>query len=93
MIDTAARAGARLVVMDNLTRYGRSDGRPLDEGTPVAPISGKDEARADAARTLLTAHRAGTAQVVIGHASDLQGAEGGKTRCGDACWPAAPRAC
>jgi nucleoside-diphosphate-sugar epimerase len=89
LIDAAAAAGARLVVIDNLYMYGRGDGRPLDEDTAPAPCSRKGEVRARAAETLLAANRDGKVRVVIARASDFHGPEGSRTHFGDAFWPAA----
>src|SRR5512137_371291 len=41
LVAAAGRAGARLVVLDNLYSIGRTGGRPMDESTPDAPCSRK----------------------------------------------------
>ena len=48
----AGRAGARLVVLDNVYALGRTGGRPMSEDTPFAPSSKKGESRARAAAFL-----------------------------------------
>ncbi len=67
----AARAQARLVVLDNLYMYG--DTSRITEDTPIAPVSRKGELRAAAGERLLAANRAGDVRVSIGRASDFFG--------------------
>jgi nucleoside-diphosphate-sugar epimerase len=69
----AARAGARLVVLDNLYAYGPPHGRRLVETMPPHPTSAKAAARAAMSQELLAAHAAGRVEVVIGRASDYFG--------------------
>ncbi len=69
----AARAGARLVVLDNLYAYGPAHGRRLVESTPPNPTSAKSATRAAMTDELLEAHRAGRVEVAIGRASDYFG--------------------
>ena len=69
----AERAGARLVVLDNLYAYGPTNGRPLVESTAVNPTSAKAATRAAMTAELLAAHRAGRVEVAIGRASDYFG--------------------
>jgi nucleoside-diphosphate-sugar epimerase len=68
----AAFAGARLVYGDNLYAYGRVHG-PIHDGLPETASTRKCLLRAQIARTLLDAHRAGTLKVSIGRASDFYG--------------------
>jgi nucleoside-diphosphate-sugar epimerase len=87
LIAAAGRAGARLVVLDNLYMLGRpSDGR-MDEGTPPAPRSRKGEIRARAAERLFEAHRRGDVRATSGRASDYYGPGGTLTQLGDPFWP------
>ena len=69
----AAKAGARLVVLDNLYAYGPPRGRQLVETMPADPTSAKSATRAAMADQLLDAHRAGQVEVAIGRASDYFG--------------------
>lgn len=69
----AARADARLVVLDNLYAYGPPNGRPLVETMAVNPTSKKSATRAAMTEELLLAHSAGRVQVSIGRASDYFG--------------------
>lgn len=69
----AARAGARLVVLDNLYAYGPPDGKPLVETMAPNPTSKKAATRASMTEELLDAHTAGDVEVVIGRASDYFG--------------------
>src|SRR5512137_907557 len=57
LVAGAGKAGARLVVLDNLYAYGRTGGRPMSEDTPFAPCSRKGEIRARLAEELLAAAR------------------------------------
>jgi nucleoside-diphosphate-sugar epimerase len=87
LIAGAGRAGARLVVLDNLYMLGRPGGRPLNEDSPVAPVSKKGEIRARVAERFFEAHRRGDVRVVAGRASDFYGPQGNATHFGDAFWP------
>ncbi|NJD10162.1 MAG: NAD-dependent epimerase/dehydratase family protein [Gemmatimonadetes bacterium] len=89
LIAGAGRAGARLVVLDNLYMLGRPGGRVLDEDSPVAPVSKKGEIRARVAARYFDAHRRGDCRVVVGRASDFYGPGGTGTNFGDAFWPGA----
>ena len=69
----AARAGARLVVLDNLYAYGPPHGRPLVETMSANPTSTKAATRAALTEELLGSHAAGQVDVAIGRASDYFG--------------------
>jgi len=86
LVGAAGKAGARLVVLDNLYLLGRPRGRPLDEDSPVAPCSRKGEVRARVWRRLQEAHRNGEARVVVGRASDFFGPRGVNTYFGERFW-------
>jgi nucleoside-diphosphate-sugar epimerase len=73
VLSGAARAGARLVVLDNLYAYGPPNGRPLVESTSANPTSKKAATRAAMTEELLRAHGAGRVHVAIGRASDYFG--------------------
>jgi nucleoside-diphosphate-sugar epimerase len=89
LIAAAGRAGARLVVLDNVYMLGRPGGRPLDEDTPANPCSRKGEIRARAAERLFEAHRRGDVLATTGRASDFYGPGGTLTALGDFFWPRA----
>ena len=89
LIAAAGRAGARLVVLDNVYMLGRPGGRPLDEDSPINPCSRKGEIRARAAERLFEAHRRGEVMATSGRASDFDGPGGTQTHLGDYFWPAA----
>ncbi len=72
IVEGAARAGTKLVVLDNLYPYGKPKG-PLREDTPPAPCSRKGEIRAKLAEELSVAHASGRARIVIVRASDFFG--------------------
>jgi nucleoside-diphosphate-sugar epimerase len=86
LIAASAKAGARLVVLDNLYMLGRPAGRPLDEESPVNPCSRKGEIRARSAEKLFAAHRRGDVRATAGRASDFYGPGGTQTHLGDVFW-------
>jgi nucleoside-diphosphate-sugar epimerase len=73
VLDGAANAGAKLVVMENLYGYGRTGGRPLMEALPLAATTRKGATRAAMTAQLLDAHQRGVVRVAIGRASDFFG--------------------
>ena len=91
LVQAAGKADARLVVLDNLYALGRTHGRPMDEDTPIAPVSKKGEIRARVSVRLADAHRRGLARVVAGRASDFYGPGGEGTYFGPQLWPAVLR--
>lgn len=86
LIAAAGRAGARLIVLDNLYMLGLTGGRPMNEDTPMNPCSKKGEIRARAAERLFDAHRRGDVRAVSGRASDFYGPGGSLTHLGDRFW-------
>ncbi len=91
LVEAAGRAGARLVVLDNVYALGNTGGQPMDEDTPAAPCSKKGEIRARVAASLVDAHRRGAARVVLARASDFYGPGGEQTYFGPQLWRAALR--
>src|SRR5262245_19348735 len=87
LIEASARAGARLVVLNNVYLLGRPNGKPLTDDTPIHPSSRKGEIRARAAQTLFDAHRRGDVRATEGRASDFYGPGGRLTLLGDYFWP------
>lgn len=69
----ARRAGARLVVLENLYSYGPPNGARLVETMAPNPTSEKSATRAAMTEELLAAHAAGDVEVAIGRASDYFG--------------------
>src|SRR5262249_46215752 len=59
LIAAAGKAGARLVVLENVYMLGRPRGRPFNEDSPLDPFSRKGAIRARAAALLFEAHRKG----------------------------------
>lgn len=91
LIAATARAGARLVVLDNVYMLGRPGDRSLDEDSPPNPCSRKGEIRARVAERLFVAHRRGDVLATSGLASDFYGPGGSQTIFGDQFWPRALR--
>jgi nucleoside-diphosphate-sugar epimerase len=73
VLEGAARAGAKLVAMENLYMYGLTSGRPLTEDLPHAPNTRKGRVRARMSAELMEAHSSGRVRVAIGRASDYFG--------------------
>jgi nucleoside-diphosphate-sugar epimerase len=87
VIEASARAGARLVALDNVYMLGKPNGKPLTDDTPLNPCSRKGEIRATAAQMLFDAHRRGDVRACVGGASDFYGPGGRLTLLGDYFWP------
>lgn len=84
----AARAGAKLVLADNLYLYGPHAG-PLTEDLPPAATGRKGRVRALMAERLLDAHRSGRLRVAIGRSSDYYGPGGRNSVAGERVFRAA----
>jgi len=78
LVAAAGRAGARLVVLDNLYALGRTGGRPMTEETPPNPCSKKGAIRAQLHEGLMQAARRGEVLVAVGRASDFYGPGAGQ---------------
>jgi nucleoside-diphosphate-sugar epimerase len=72
VIEAAAAAGAKLVMVDNLYGYGPGAGM-ITEATPERATDRKGVVRRELTRMLLHAHRSGRLRVAIGRASDYFG--------------------
>lgn len=72
IVEATARAGALLVVVENLYGYGVVDG-PLHEGLPLTATTRRGAVRAQLWQTLESAHRRGDLRVEAGRASDFFG--------------------
>jgi nucleoside-diphosphate-sugar epimerase len=86
LVAAAGRAGARLVVLDNLYALGRPRGRTLTEALPPDPCSRKGEIRARLQVALSQAVARGDVRAVTGRASDFYGPGGFMTQFGDRFW-------
>lgn len=86
LVAAAGRAGAKLVVLDNLYAIGKTGGRVMNEDSPSAPCSRKGEIRARLREALLAAGRRGDVRVAIGRASDFHGPGGHGTYFADRFW-------
>jgi nucleoside-diphosphate-sugar epimerase len=71
IVQGTARAGARLIALDNVYMHG--DTAHLHEGSPVAPRSKKGVLRAEAAALMLDADARGDLRVALGRAADFFG--------------------
>ena len=73
ILNAAADARAKFIVVDNLYMYADTDGKPINEKTPIQPPTRKGQVRAQAAQVVLDAHKAGRIQAVIGRAANFFG--------------------
>lgn len=83
LVAAAGRAGARLVVLDNLYALGRTGGRPMNEDTPQNPCSRKGAVRAELHEALMAAVRRGDVRASVGRASDFYGPNAGNSMMGE----------
>lgn len=89
IIEGAARAAAKLVVLDTLYVYGETNGVPMTEAMPFAATTRKGRMRAQLVETYLAAHQAGTVRVSLGRAADFFGPRVLNSSLGDRVFPAA----
>ncbi len=75
VIEGAAAAGAKLIMVDNLYMYGPT-GSKLHESLPRAATGPKGTSRTKMEDQLLAAHRSGKLRVAIGRLSDYYGPNG-----------------
>jgi len=73
VLEGAAAAGAKLVVMENLYMFGPTSGKALTEDLPYAATTRKGRTRARMTEQLFEAHQQGKVQMTIGRASDFFG--------------------
>ena len=72
LLEAAGAAGAKLVVLENLYPLGLA-GAPLNDESPIAPLSEKGRVRARLNEALFAAHRMGQVQVIAGRAAHYFG--------------------
>ncbi|MEM8532715.1 MAG: NAD-dependent epimerase/dehydratase family protein [Chloroflexota bacterium] len=89
IVEGAARANARLVVLDTLYGYGETKGRPMTEAMPLAATTRKGRMRAQLAETYMATHQAGTVQIALGRAADFFGPRVLNSALGDRVFPMA----
>ena len=87
LIAASARAGARLIVLDNVYMLGKPNGKRLSEETPMNPSSRKGEIRARTAQLVFDAHKRGDVRATSARASDFYGPRGTLSTLGDFFWP------
>ncbi len=87
LLAAAGKAGARLVVLDNVYALGRPGGQKLSEATPANPCARKGEIRARLAEELWSEARKGGIPVSVGRASDFYGPGGEQSQFGSFFWP------
>lgn len=87
MIEGAASAEAKLVVIDTIYMYGQMHGEVMTENTPHAATTRKGRLRAEMVKNYLQAHQSGKVRVVIGRAADFFGPEVLDSSLGDRVFP------
>lgn len=73
VLEAAERAGARLVLAENLYGYGDRDGTPIRDDSPFAATDTKGRTRAAMSEEAFAAHAAGRLPVTSARASDFFG--------------------
>ncbi|MFM9877956.1 MAG: NAD-dependent epimerase/dehydratase family protein [Rhodoglobus sp.] len=73
ILDATVRAGADLVIADNLYMYGDPDGAVITESSAENPVTKKGRVRKAMADAALDAHRAGRLRVAISRPADYFG--------------------
>lgn len=73
ILEAAAANEAKFIVADNLYMYGDTDGQPICEDSPYQPHTKKGRVRAEMAKAVMDAHRAGKVRAAIGRASNFFG--------------------
>jgi nucleoside-diphosphate-sugar epimerase len=73
VLEGAAAAEAKLIVIENVYMYGPTGGRPMTEDLPYAAETRKGRTRARMSEELLAAHQSGKVRVAVGRASDFFG--------------------
>jgi len=73
VIEGAAAAGAKLVVMENVYMYGPTGGKPLTEDMPYLAVDRKGRTRAAMALEILQVHKQGKVRTLSARASDFFG--------------------
>jgi nucleoside-diphosphate-sugar epimerase len=73
ILEGAAKAGAKLIVVENLYMYGKPNGSPLTEGSPYRAQTHKGKVRQALTESLAAAQREGRVRVAIARGSDFFG--------------------
>ncbi len=73
VLEGAAAAGAKLIVMENLYVYGPHDGAPMSEDMPMHGQGSRSSSRVQMTKALFAAHASGEVRAVSVRASDLLG--------------------
>ena len=85
----AAKAQARVVLLDNLYMLGRPRGMMLSESSPIDPCSKKARSRAREWQAWLAAHNKGDVRLTCGGGSDFYGPGATQSYFGDPFMPKA----
>ncbi len=78
---------AKLVLVENMYMYGKTNGKILKEDLPYAAQTRKGRTRAELSRAALEAHQQGKLRVTVGRASDYFGPWGTSSAMGDRVFP------
>jgi len=83
IITGVAANGAKLVLVENMYVYGRTNGTPMTEDTPHHANTRKGKTRSKMNKDALTAHQEGKLRMVIGRGSDFFGPWGLSSTMGE----------
>lgn len=73
ILDGLTGSGAKLVIVENLYMFGRTNGAPMTEDMPFNAHTRKGKTRAALSTAALAAHRAGKVRLTMGRGSDYFG--------------------
>jgi nucleoside-diphosphate-sugar epimerase len=73
IIEGLSGSGVKLVLVENLYMYGKTNGKPMTEDTPHNAHTRKGKVRSELSKAAFEAHRAGKLRVASGRGSDFFG--------------------
>ena len=82
IIDGLSGNGAKLVLVENLYKYGATNGTPMTETMPHNAHTRKGKVRSEMSKSAFAAHREGRLRVTAGRGSDFFGPWGLSTTMG-----------
>jgi len=73
ILDGLSGTGVKLVLVENLYMYGKTNGQSMTEDTPHNPVSRKGRVRSEISETAFAAHKQGRVRVTAARGSDYFG--------------------
>ncbi len=83
IIDGLTGGGAKLVLVENLYMYGKTDGTPMTEDMPHATHTRKGKTRSEMSNAAFDTHRTGRLRVTAARGSDYFGPWGSQSSMGE----------